>query len=227
MAQTMKDARKEVRALIQARGLLNYEIWTAYAAKIDAQVNVKGRARYQHVMCLEGDANVKSYVLHDRLERQKREADAGKGLPDAVCVMRNSQVEWHFVRCVAENDEDEADARSAEQDCAVRAKRSGAVFRLITTDYLNRNATLISNWREGLSYLETAKAFDLAPYKHDVLAVTREQASTSVEHILASYMPDTEPLLIAALFQLIQDGVLESDLAKHPFGLDTTVKVTP
>lgn len=223
MANSLEMSRKEVRELIRQRGRRKYNIWNGYAPKGGVPFNVKGTPRYLHLMWMEGDPSVRSYTLFDEKLDEKDKVEDSVPLPDAICIMSEGNVEWRLVRC----NEDSCSAhahKERERILTQQARQSGSHLRVITDDVLNKQMTLIRNWRLGLGYMNSVNDFDLAPYEKNVLLIIGEQCSSTMEQILISYPNDCEPFLIAATFTLLQKGFLESDLEINPFGLNTLIK---
>lgn len=224
MSGNIKDARREVRAAIKKRGQRRYNVWAGFASKGNFHFSLDGSPNADHLVWMEGDTNVVSYTIPTTTV-VGRGSDGPVGtIPDAICVLRSGQVEWREIK--TETEANELRNKQSEQMLAQSsaAQEHGARWRIITTADLNKNALLIRNWREGLSYITSAINFDLAPYEHDVLLIAGDDRSRRLADILASYTPENEALLVAGFFRLVQKGIVESDLATYQFGLQTMVR---
>ncbi|WP_136420342.1 hypothetical protein [Herbaspirillum sp. ST 5-3] len=222
MSKPAKEWQAELRSAIQRRGRRKYDVWTGYAPKGGFYFSLQGTPNYYHLLWMEGDPNVVSYTIPSKKEIG-RGSDGPQGtIPDAICTLRSNEVEWREVK----TDSDAAQLRKNSSDQILAqidlAEKYQAKWRLVTTADLNKHSVLIQNWRQGLAYIWSALDFDLAPFEYNVRFVVMDMPRT-VSQVLASYIPNHEPLLLAAIFRLVQKGVLDADLSSKVFGLETVL----
>ncbi|WP_420473693.1 hypothetical protein [Noviherbaspirillum sp. ST9] len=222
MSKPAKKWRTDLRVAIQKRGRRKYDVWTGFAPKGGFFFTLEGTPNCDHLIWMEGDPNIVNYTIpSEKFVGQGSEGPQGT-IPDAICILRSGEIEWREVKTeseaaqIRENGSDQVRAQIS------LAEKYQAKWRLITTTDLNKQRILIQNWREGLGYIWAAHGHDLAPFEHDVCFVV-DKVPCTVSQVLASYPPDREPLLLAAIFRLLQKGVLDANLSKKFFGYGTVL----
>lgn len=222
MSKSAKEWRTELRAAIQRRGRRKYNVWTGFAPKGGFYFSLDGTPNYHHLLWMEGDSDVVSYTIPSKKEVGCGSEGPQGTIPDAICVLRTGEIEWREIKTEADADlirKNGSDQILAQTDLAEKYQ---VKWRLITTADLNKHNILIQNWRQGLGYIWASLRFDLAPFEYNVHFVAANEPKT-VSQVLASYQPEHEPLLLAAIFRLIQKGELGADLSRKAFGLGTVL----
>jgi hypothetical protein len=224
MSQQSYDVRKEVRALIKRRGRRKYNVWTGYANKGGFRFALDGTPNTLHLIWMEGDPEVVEYKIPSERMIGKGNEGPQASIPDAICHLRSGKIQFREVKT---DEEAEAQLHKSSDQVITQISAADAYsveWRLITTKELSKHAMLIKNWRKGLAYLWAASDFDLGPFAYDIKSILITGKAMSLKQILDTYPSKNESLLIAAFFQLVQQGELHADLTAKPFGYRTIVQ---
>lgn len=219
MDQTMTDFRKQVREKIRKRGRCRYNVWIGPASKGGYEFALNGTPSTLHLIWMEADPDVVGYSFPTK----KSDTSESSTTPDVICLLRSGQIEWRTI-C----DDSSPENQRSQQEALILQQKSGVGkfsvdCRIITLAEINKHATLITNWRKGLTYLRCVADFDLSRFERDIMFLLGTHKPLTILQLDNAYPLSGETFLVAAIFKLAQRGAIDTDLADKPLSGNTII----
>jgi hypothetical protein len=205
--------RSAIRHASNARGRRLFNLWYHYSPRLKRDVILRSDLAFAHFCWVEADPNVLRYEL----EPEPLPVAAGSTLDriefDALVELRSSPPELRKL-----GNKDSADEEFPREQVAARrdAKKAGFQFFHVTPKTLSAHAQLIRNWRCALAFQAACREVLLSPYESEVLDLARAKQKCSLDELLIGTNPVLRPKYHAALFALLQQAKLHSDLSANP-----------
>lgn len=198
-----------------------YSLLYTYSHKTRREVVILGRTAYELFLFLESQPDQK-VVEHLHLEVPNR---TGKGvaLRQVIVTERQAAYTVHVVCSQDDAPNEEAIIDSTRLKMALGNRVQVALHAHDHSDLLKRD-TLIVNWQRLNGYLGAASTFSLQLHCREILSELKAGGVRVVGDLTPPDMPgESIALRVAALAELIQAGLVTSDLDVRPFGARSTV----
>ncbi|MFN4361251.1 MAG: hypothetical protein ACK4F4_11080 [Hylemonella sp.] len=222
--RTPLRASSAIRAAQRSRGKSPGSLNFAYCPKIGRDIVFPSDLELLHSLHLEADERIASYELDpDRITAHLGEDGYVGSKPDAITTARDGQL------CMIEvkyKDALENDLRAQLQVQAQRqaATKVGMDWRVYTDQDAQAEERLLNDWLHIVVHLSFCRGMVTKALMQQVREVIQGRGRLKLEEIKGAQI-DAWHLVFAAIFQLIQQGVLCSDLKVHPLSRTTQVWV--
>lgn len=202
-------------------------LWQAYSGHNDRDVLLETQLEWANFLWVEATPNVHSCDYAP--SRKDLLADGGYKLA-SIAIFKDGFAEWHVTL-----DDRDALSRAAHTNVPSSpsphllalmsaAKAAGASLEVRSTGAFQSRSLLLANWSRALSWISAARYHCLSDLQNDLLCAVRNVGQLSLgEAIRCRSDPGLRPLIIAAVFRLIQMGRLSSDLHLNPLSLSTVI----
>lgn len=205
--------RGKLAEAYDSRGHHRSNLWYVYSPKARADVVLRSDVEFGHFLLVESDANI-VHVDYSPEKRIARIAGVEYGtIVDAELTLRDGMRVWREVKR-SEDVEQGAQTRANVQ-LMVQMKAAafaGVTHELITDKQVFAQPQRIHNWLRIVAWQSQARFHPLEQYTRAVLKIIKTRREVCLADI-AALGPDVEiGLFCAAAFQLVQQGLVGSDL---------------
>jgi hypothetical protein len=213
-------ARRELREAYATRGHLKSKLWLHYSSKMKMDVVLASEIQYKHFLFVESDPAVE-YV--DYAPKGKVVAFAGDMYADIVHAEIRLKPSEKFVwREVVENKNSSKDVVRSNLKLLLTERNDKQVHHeIITGAELARYQIQIRNWHRILPWLAGTRDVELHHHTLIVLTMIRKQQRICFRDLESLDEGGRLAYLQAALFQLVQQGHIGSDLDVREFTRDS------
>lgn len=204
-------------AIADIRAALKYgprlpNTWGFFSNKNRQLLTLLGDVTFIQAVLLEGDPQVRDYVIAQPLGAEVKGYHFGR---DLVIKFRDGSMRWYFCgryeNLVSAPSED---IKNRIQHTRQLAAEMGAEFYTRTErDFANR-MTEFRNWLKLCSAMTRSRDFSVEHETAQIFLTLDTRDSVAVRTLMD--MPDCDPaLMLAAIARLIANGYAESDLAER------------
>lgn len=212
-------------AIADIRAALKYgprlpNTWGFFSNKNRQLLTLLGDVTFIQAVLLEGDPQVRDYVIAQPLRAEVEGYHFGR---DLVIKFRDGSMRWYFCgryeNLVSAPNED---IKNRIQHTRQLAAEMGAEFYTRTErDFANR-MTEFRNWLKLCSAMTRSRDFSAEHETAQIFLTLDTRDSVSVRSLMD--MPDCDPaLMLAAIARLIANGYAESDLAERTLDGNTQI----
>ena len=217
-------ARKRLRDLVKHRGHRIFNIWYVYSPKLGRDWVLDSDLAYDHFTSLEANLEVVFYDLDPPPVIVKVGDDDHKTTFDAKVVFKNGKTEYREVKYADEV----ADATAVRTQHQLEAQAKwlesqNASYCVITEEVLLPERQRIMNWRRIISAMARARYLNIDVIGSTVATVMSSRLNSTISELLQSVPQPERPRWLAAIFRLIQQVVLTSDLDVRPLSGQTAI----
>lgn len=216
ITQTKQGARLGTRfrgklaAAYGGRGHALCGLWYVYSPKTGRDWVLQGDLAFDHFVGVESDSSI---VDADYGPEPATFSDAEGPITvprTAIVSFAGGEVEWRILRAAGSEPGPEQDR--AFKLCQARLAAAGIRYRLITEPEVRAAPMLLANWRRILVWIAAARESPMQAISDRVDALLRKQGALTLRE-LETYAGEANfPLYAAALFKMLQSGLLQADL---------------
>jgi len=196
-----------------------HNLWLVYSHKTRRQWLLSSDAAYLHFLDLEFDPDVRDFDLAPAPIDVARDELSHRIQFDAIVRRLDGTVES---RRLTASDEP-ADPLQQELERVAAQRHNAHPVRLAVSLFATPTMRMQNSLRM-LRFLQAALTYPLEPYRNSVLARLASQPSLSVEALTQASEPSAVPLVLAAVFELVQQRHLRLDLEAAPVTLASRVE---
>jgi len=206
--------RSKLRSAIKARGRRIHNLWYLYSPRLKRDVVLRSDAEFAHFCFVEADPTVLRYELEPPPVTVVVGDEAMRTQFDAFVEFRGAPPELREIK----TSEDSLSGNEERQRVAqqIAAAKAGFRYVRITKADLAAHAQLIRNWRCAIAFQAACREDLLTPFEDKLLTSAGTLRNCSLEELLQDTEPGLRSKYLAALFSLIQNAKLHSDIAAMP-----------
>lgn len=203
-------------------------LWQAYSGHNDRDVLLETQLEWANFLWAEATPNVRSC---DYAPSQRALLADGPCKLASIAIFNDGSAEWHVTSgdSAVPSQATPTNVSSSSPNPHMRtlisaAQGAGASLVVRSTRDFQSHSLLLSNWSRALSWISAARYHGLSDLQSDLLCEVRNTGQLSLsEAIRCRSDPSLRPLIIAAVFRLVQMGRLFSDLHLNPLSLSTVI----
>lgn len=212
--------RGDLSEAYDKRGNLKATLGILYSPKAQKAVVINSRLEFGHVLLVESDPDIQQvdYAPQKRITRLHGEVIGT--IPDAEVVKRSGVVVFREIKPRAELELGEQSR--ANRQILAQAKAAGLLHsehEVLTEDEIFAQPQRIHNWAQILPWISQCQTLSLDRPRKGVLELMRKRKEISFRDLKEHAGANEYPLMAAGLFNLVQFGLVHSDLDTKPFTL--------
>lgn len=198
------------------RGSYGNNLWQAYSPKLGRNVKLYSDLEYYHWILVEATPGIVTFCeqpikMLSRVDGRDRASyiDMWVQWQDGAEEYR----ELKYAKDIAQIEFKPFLRRQIEIQTAW-CERHGVEHLVITDEQVHANKLLLRNWRLILSILANAKGCNLGKYQHTLLSMIESEGQISIGDLHGKFVGTTETIFQAAIFDLIQRGLIKAPLGE-------------
>jgi len=197
-------------------------LWYLTSAKAGGDIVLKSDAELVHCLRLEADPQVVSFGLHE----PQFSAHSRDSAPFDFAIISKAG-ERRFQDVTSEHASEPVllsdHALKIYQARERESVQQGGIYSRVGRSELLRFQMLAMNFLEGIAYRNAAAGLPLMKFRQELGALVRSHGRLSVSSLQKIFPSAEHPEVFAALFAMLANGDLGSDLDTHPWGKRTVV----
>jgi|GEM_PF-785625 len=206
---------------IKERGRHKSNLWIFDSPKNNHRFIIKGDVAFMHFVLLEGNVAVQSYIPEPPPVYASIDGEVRQTMLDAEVHMANGVIEWwEFKRSIDTGPSRMGRSKPQLSAQAQAASAAGVKYRVLTEEDLRGKEILFDNWLMLCAAITRCKYHPMEQVADDLLRRLRLQRTVRYGTLLDDENLDPAYLL-ATVATALQQGLIEADLEKSLFGLDS------
>lgn len=197
-------------------------LWLVYSSKTRRQWILTSDAAYLHFLAIEFDPEVKDFNLAPSATTVELAETENEVRFDAIVRRRDGRVECRRFASARRRDEEGAAVRDELEQRAAQLHNAYLVH--VPVNEFATTTTRMQNAMRMLRFLQAALPHPLDSYRNSVLARLASERSMTLGALVQPYALAHQPLLLAAIFELVQQGLVQLDLDTAPITLASTLE---
>lgn|GEM_PF-3580420 len=180
----------------------------------------KSALEFGHFLLVESDPDVEKVDYAPQKRMVALHGETIGTILDAELVRRSGDVVWREVK--SSEDVTVGAKGRANIQLMAQAKAAGllnAAHEVVTEVEIFAQPQRILNWVQILPWINQCQSVALEDAKKTVLALVRRRKEISFQQLKEHAGAEQYPFVAAALFSLVQYGIVQSDLDTKPFTL--------
>lgn len=213
------NQRTNIKKAYNARGRGKGNLWLVYSVKTKLSWILPSDRQLIHWLCLESDPEVKSFDLtpkqiisHDGTETRATELDA-------IVIFKSRQVQWHEVK--AGTNKKEPSNQSQFNAQAAAASKEHVEFKIINDTYLKPKTKVALRWLKPLGYADVIKNHQYISCHTALEHTLKKLLNGNIQQLLVALEDFDSSIVLGVLVRLAIAGIVELNLEKSSFGLQT------
>lgn len=213
------NQRTNIKKAYNARGRGKGNLWLVYSVKTNSSWILPSDRQLIHWLCLESDPEVKSFDLapkqvisHDGTETRATELDA-------IVIFKNRQIQWHEVK--AGTNKKEPSNQSQFNAQAAAALKEHVEYKIINDTYLKPKTRVALRWLKPLGYADVIKNQQHTSCHNALENSLKKLLNGNIQQLLVTLEDFDSSIVLGVLVRLAIAGIVELNLEKSSFGLQT------
>lgn len=209
---------------IRERGRHKSNIWIFDSPKNNRRLIIKGDVAFMHLVLLEGDITVENYIPEPTPVYASIDGEVRQTQLDAHVHLVDGAIEWwEFKRSGDAGPNRIGRSKSQLSAQAQAAGAAGVKYRVKTDDDLKGKEVLFDNWLMLCAAMTRCKYQAMDREEDILLKHLNLQKSVRFGTLLDNEEADPAYML-ATVAKTLQKGMMEADLERSLFGLNTLLK---
>lgn len=196
------------------RGSYGNNLWQAYSPKLRRTVKLYSDLEYHHWILVEATPEIVTFCEQPVRMQSRVDGRDRASYVDMWVQWRDGTEQYRelkYAKDIAQLDFNQFLSRQLAIQAAW-CKRHAIEHVVVTDEAVFANKLLLRNWRLILSVLANAKEADLRNLQAAIRKIVGSHGATSLGEIRAVLIGPTETIFQAAVFDLIQRGLLKAPL---------------
>ncbi|HEY0561925.1 MAG TPA: hypothetical protein VGD04_01240 [Methylophilus sp.] len=213
------NQRSNIKKAYAARGRGLGNLWLVYSVKTKSSWILPSDRQLIHWLCLESNPEVESFDLapkqiisHDGTETRATELDA-------IVIFKNRQVQWHEVK--AGTNKKEPSNQSQFNAQAAAASKEHVEYKIINDTYLKPKVRVALRWLKALGYADIIKDHQHTSCHRALENIVKTQLNGNIQQLVLALEDFDSSIVLGVLVRLAIAGIVELNLEKSSFGLQT------
>lgn len=213
-AQLQKRHSKPVWS--PGRGSYGNNLWQVYSPKLGRKVKLYSDLEYHHWILVEATPEIVTFCEQPIRMQSRVEGRDRASYIDMWVQWRNGSEQYRelkYAKDIAQIDNKPLLRRQLAIQVAW-CERHGVEHLIITDAQVHANKLLLRNWRLILSILANAKETDFRKLQPTILHIIESEGQISIGCLQGRFVGTTETIFQAAIFDLIQRGLIKAPLGE-------------
>lgn len=210
------------------RGSYGNNLWQAYSPKLGRKVKLFSDLEYHHWILVEATPEIVTFCEQPIKMLSRVEGRDRASYIDMWVQWRNGSEQYRelkYAKDIAQVDNKPILRRQLAIQEAW-CKRHGVEHLVVTDEQVHANKLLLRNWRVILSILANAKDVDFRKLQPTILRIVESEGKISIGKLQSKFVGTTETSFQAAIFDLIQRGLINAPLGLFELSYSISLEVS-